>query len=107
MKTENSVDVHELVREHYGKVARTDGACGCGTGCCDATVNPSTALGYGETDLAGLPAGADMGLGCGTPLAFAGIQEGDTVLDLGSRSEEHTSELQSPCNLVCRLLLAK
>src|SRR5256885_11893304 len=30
------------------------------------------------------------------------------VLDYsGSRSEEHTSELQSPCNLVCRLLLEK
>src|SRR5256885_12192631 len=28
-------------------------------------------------------------------------------LDPGSRSEEHTSELQSPCNLVCRLLLEK
>src|SRR5256885_3274209 len=27
--------------------------------------------------------------------------------DLGARSEEHTSELQSPCNLVCRLLLEK
>src|SRR2546426_4673989 len=26
---------------------------------------------------------------------------------LGNRSEEHTSELQSPCNLVCRLLLEK
>src|SRR5256885_9868017 len=26
---------------------------------------------------------------------------------LGARSEEHTSELQSPCNLVCRLLLEK
>src|SRR2546426_6586940 len=26
---------------------------------------------------------------------------------LGDRSEEHTSELQSPCNLVCRLLLEK
>src|SRR5205807_233975 len=26
---------------------------------------------------------------------------------LASRSEEHTSELQSPCNLVCRLLLEK
>src|SRR5256885_11968374 len=26
---------------------------------------------------------------------------------LGGRSEEHTSELQSPCNLVCRLLLEK
>ena len=84
MTMENGVDVHELVREHYGKVARTDGACGCGTGCCDAAVNPSTALGYGESELANLPAGADMGLGCGTPLAFAGIREGETVLDLGS-----------------------
>src|SRR5256885_9330023 len=27
--------------------------------------------------------------------------------DIGARSEEHTSELQSPCNLVCRLLLEK
>src|SRR3989454_4438907 len=27
--------------------------------------------------------------------------------ELAERSEEHTSELQSPCNLVCRLLLAK
>src|SRR5256885_7425094 len=29
------------------------------------------------------------------------------VVDAGERSEEHTSELQSPCNLVCRLLLEK
>src|SRR5256885_10665629 len=29
------------------------------------------------------------------------------VIDGGDRSEEHTSELQSPCNLVCRLLLEK
>src|SRR3989454_1248351 len=28
-------------------------------------------------------------------------------LELRVRSEEHTSELQSPCNLVCRLLLEK
>src|SRR2546426_5634204 len=32
----------------------------------------------------------------------------DTLLHrLADRSEEHTSELQSPCNLVCRLLLEK
>src|SRR5256885_3846858 len=30
-----------------------------------------------------------------------------TVTDRQQRSEEHTSELQSPCNLVCRLLLEK
>src|SRR2546426_8466193 len=29
------------------------------------------------------------------------------TVDRGRRSEEHTSELQSPCNLVCRLLLEK
>src|SRR2546426_8810766 len=38
-------------------------------------------------------------------------QDGDALLDPLSgdqdRSEEHTSELQSPCNLVCRLLLEK
>src|SRR5256885_13108950 len=32
---------------------------------------------------------------------------GDVVLLDDQRSEEHTSELQSPCNLVCRLLLEK
>jgi arsenite methyltransferase len=84
MTSVNSVDTHEIVREHYGKVARTDGSCGCGTGCCDGSVNPSTALGYGADELAELPSGADMGLGCGTPLAFAALREGETVLDLGS-----------------------
>src|SRR2546426_6125939 len=33
--------------------------------------------------------------------------EGDRHAGLEARSEEHTSELQSPCNLVCRLLLEK
>src|SRR2546426_5348386 len=31
----------------------------------------------------------------------------DRLMDPVQRSEEHTSELQSPCNLVCRLLLEK
>src|SRR3989454_6037320 len=35
------------------------------------------------------------------PLSFV------TFFTIGERSEEHTSELQSPCNLVCRLLLEK
>src|SRR5256885_13062644 len=40
---------------------------------------------------------------------LASLQPGESVLihAAGSRSEEHTSELQSPCNLVCRLLLEK
>ena len=75
---------HDAVREHYAEVARTDGACGCGPGCCGSGTGRSTELGYTESELAGLPEGADMGLGCGTPLAFARLQAGETVLDLGS-----------------------
>src|SRR5256885_12226345 len=42
--------------------------------------------------------------------AETGVPEEPDVLSIdvdGNRSEEHTSELQSPCNLVCRLLLEK
>jgi SAM-dependent methyltransferase len=73
-----------MVREHYGQVARTDGGCGCGPGCCGGGTTTSIDVGYEAGDLATLPKGADMGLGCGTPLAFAGLQEGEVVLDLGS-----------------------
>ena len=77
-------ETRELVREHYGQVARTDAACGCGPGCCGGGTVTSTDLGYDAAELAALPKGADMGLGCGTPLAFAALTEGEVVLDLGS-----------------------
>src|SRR2546426_5732639 len=41
------------------------------------------------------------------PVPAAEIVPHDLDAGLGERSEEHTSELQSPCNLVCRLLLEK
>src|SRR5256885_6799690 len=41
------------------------------------------------------------------PCVGAAHNEGDPSTAQGDRSEEHTSELQSPCNLVCRLLLEK
>ena len=83
MTTSSFDQTHTTVREHYSKVAQTDGGCGCGPGCCSGQ-GRSTDLGYTEGQLAGLPEGADMGLGCGTPLAFAQLRPGETVLDLGS-----------------------
>src|SRR5256885_6869594 len=42
-----------------------------------------------------------------SPYRFYWRQLREKMLRAGRRSEEHTSELQSPCNLVCRLLLEK
>src|SRR2546426_6345154 len=51
----------------------------------------------------GLERGAQRGV-----VVYLAVAHRDHVARLvGERSEEHTSELQSPCNLVCRLLLEK
>ena len=44
----------------------------------------SETVGYSKEELDSLPEGANLGLGCGNPLAFSSIREGDTVVDLGS-----------------------
>lgn len=80
-------DIHKQVRTAYGQVAARQGGCGCGTGCCGTgrTVESvSLGIGYSEEDLAQAPEGANLGLGCGNPVALASLQEGEVVLDLGS-----------------------
>jgi SAM-dependent methyltransferase len=67
------------VQEKYGAIARGE-TSGCGCGC--ATTQPS-AIGYTSEDLAAAGT-ANLGLGCGNPMALAEIREGMTVLDLGS-----------------------
>lgn len=69
--------------------AAGDAGCGCAPatttgGCCPTPQDYSAQLGYSAADLASVPAGADLGLGCGNPLAIASIRPGETVLDLGS-----------------------
>jgi SAM-dependent methyltransferase len=44
----------------------------------------SERIGYSSDDLASVPDGADLGLGCGNPSAIAALKPGETVLDLGS-----------------------
>ena len=77
-------DPRAIVREKYSTVAE-GGNCGCG--CCQSAPDDEatlTALGYTAEQRAAIPAGADLGLGCGNPLAHAGLKPGETVLDLGS-----------------------
>ncbi|APR82545.1 SAM-dependent methyltransferase [Minicystis rosea] len=86
--TERSNDeVRAAVREQYGKVAEMSAGRGCAPSCCGSVAAPKDAslqLGYSAEDLASVPEGADMGLGCGNPQAIAALRPGETVLDLGS-----------------------
>jgi len=77
-------DVRAAVRDQYGSIARgTTGGC-CAPGTCGPGAEASLALGYSAEDLASVPEGANMGLGCGNPQAIAGLREGETVIDLGA-----------------------
>ncbi|HEY3819011.1 MAG TPA: arsenite methyltransferase [Polyangiaceae bacterium] len=84
MTEQTQDEVRGAVREHYGKVAKMGGAVGCAPGCCGANKDASQALGYSPVELASVPEGADLGLGCGNPQAIAQLRPGETVLDLGS-----------------------
>jgi arsenite methyltransferase len=82
MEARNNDEVRTQVRSAYAKVAR--GQDGCSVGCCGTQGGGSLTLGYTEDDLASVPEGADLGLGCGNPQAIAALRPGETVLDLGS-----------------------
>ncbi|MCB9558187.1 MAG: arsenite methyltransferase [Deltaproteobacteria bacterium] len=82
-KTRQDDDVRSTVRQQYGQIAGGSASSCCGGGCGPGP-EASRALGYSEDDLAGLPDGANMGLGCGNPQAIAALREGETVVDLGA-----------------------
>lgn len=86
---EKQEDIKKIVQDSYGKIAETNGSCGCSPSgsCCGSPLSAaedSQKLGYNVEDLANIPQEANLGLGCGNPTAFASLQEGETVLDLGS-----------------------
>jgi arsenite methyltransferase len=80
-------EIKDVVREGYAKIAKKQIPC-CApvTSCCgtDKAVDISKRIGYGDEELASVPEGANLGLGCGNPVALASLKEGETVLDLGS-----------------------
>ena len=79
----NPESIKSEVRARYGAIALTGGSCcgpndGCGCG------DPSLTIGYAMQDLEAVPDGANLGLGCGNPVALASLRPGEVVLDLGS-----------------------
>ncbi len=79
-------DIKHTVREKYGEIAKGTSDCGCGPSCCGGadTQKIGTYIGYDAEALAAIPEGANLGLGCGNPLAHAAAKPGEVVLDLGS-----------------------
>jgi SAM-dependent methyltransferase len=107
METGDKEKIRDAVRERYGKLAgegvipsdELPVAPCCGTpetspetstaaSCCSSGLGVSlerisSAIGYKEEDIQSVPEGANMGLGCGNPVALASLKTGETVVDLG------------------------
>jgi SAM-dependent methyltransferase len=83
------IETKKIVRESYARIAKQEN-----TSCCDqirACCGPvnqaediSKKIGYTDEEIKAVPEGANLGLGCGNPVAIASLKEGETVLDLGS-----------------------
>src|SRR3954453_5430232 len=84
-------DIKEMVRARYGSIAAAaspaSDCCAPTTSCCGPAATPdakSMRMGYSAEELASVPEGANLGLGCGNPQVIADLKPGETVIDLGS-----------------------
>jgi SAM-dependent methyltransferase len=80
--------IKAFVQERYSQIAKQNTSC-CGQAepCCgpsNMAEHIGKAIGYSEQELRSVPENANLGLGCGNPVALASLQEGETVLDLGA-----------------------
>ena len=88
----DEAEIKELVRTRYGGIAAGADPAGCcapaASSCCGPSppgaAEKALRMGYSNRDLAAVPEGANLGLGCGNPQAIAALQAGETVVDLGS-----------------------
>jgi SAM-dependent methyltransferase len=107
METREKAEIRDAVRQRYEQIAKAEtakpgknqAASCCSpssavgnamptTSCCGGPeVTPeqmSTVMGYSKEDIASVIEGANLGLGCGNPVALASLKPGETVVDLGS-----------------------
>jgi SAM-dependent methyltransferase len=87
-----SAEIKEILRAHYGDIAvgSASDCCApvasscCGTAAASAVDSQAREMGYTAEELAAVPEGANLGLGCGNPQAIAAVKSGEVVVDLGS-----------------------
>ena len=89
----DATEVKEMVRARYGGIAAgtlsdccapaASSSC-CGTPAERTAEGKAQEMGYSADELAAVPEGANLGLGCGNPQAIAAMKPGEVVVDLGS-----------------------
>ena len=81
-------EIRKVVRKGYAKIAKPGGSCCTPAASCCGGANTardmSKRIGYTDDELENVPEGANLGLGCGNPVALASLRGGETVLDLGA-----------------------
>jgi ubiquinone/menaquinone biosynthesis C-methylase UbiE len=83
----NTKNIKQLVKAGYGKIAQQGSSCCSTSSCCgnaNLAKNISKTVGYSDEEMNVVPQEANLGLGCGNPVAIASLKEGEVVLDLGS-----------------------
>lgn len=93
MTVHNAEQIRAAVRKHYADLVKSGESCCSPTNCCDTAIDIEVSVtgesanqnGYTDTQLSSIPPDAvENSFGCGNPLMYANICEGDVVLDLGS-----------------------
>ena len=80
-------EIKKIVKEGYAKAVKQTTSCCSSNSCCSGTSQAKTiskTVGYSDAEMNAVPEGANLGFGCGNPVALASLKEGDIVLDLGS-----------------------
>ena len=79
-------EIKQIVKTKYSKIAKSGCGCGKTSSCCGTLLSAtqiSKSIGYSEEEI-NVASEANLGLGCGNPVALSTIKEADVVLDLGS-----------------------
>ncbi|MCX5678892.1 MAG: arsenite methyltransferase [Candidatus Omnitrophica bacterium] len=80
-------EIKKIVKDGYAKaLSRSISCCPASSCCCgtDQAKEISRKVGYSDSEMSAVPEGANLGFGCGNPVAIATLKEGETVLDLGA-----------------------
>ena len=92
-------EIKKTIRKTYGKIALQEsnsdsssssssccapGCCSSGVGGVDSPAQAAMVVGYETSELESVPEASILGVGCGAPVKFADLQQGETVVDLGS-----------------------